>query len=42
VFIPDNGYGIPRGYYSQREIALLLREHCCKPQTVHFIADMME
>lgn len=42
VFLPDNEHGVAPGYYSQRGIVALLRQHCSNPAAVHFIADMLE
>jgi hypothetical protein len=42
LIIPDNDCGIPVGNYGWSELVTLLREHCQEPETIHFIADMME
>jgi hypothetical protein len=42
LFIPDNDYGIEKGYYSMNELVQMLRANCDKPDVVHFLADMME
>ena len=42
LFIPDNDYGIEKGYYSMNEVVKLLRDNCRKPDVVYFIADMLE
>jgi hypothetical protein len=42
VFIPDNDFGIPEGYYSRHGIVALLRKFRDDPRAVQFIADMLE
>ena len=42
VYIPANQYNIVAGYYSHRDIVSLLRAACRYPDTVRYIADMME
>jgi hypothetical protein len=42
LYIPENELGIAEGYYDLSGVVRLLREHCEEPETVHFIADMLE
>jgi hypothetical protein len=42
LIIPDNDCGIPAGDYDWRELVALLREHSGEPETIYFLADMME
>lgn len=42
VYMPSNDFGIAEGYYSQRGIVALLRQHYANPRAVYFIADMLE
>lgn len=42
TFIPENQHGVKPGYYTRPDIVVLLRKHHTNPNSVHFIADMME
>ena len=42
IFIPDNEFGIAEGYYTLNQMVELLRRHKNLPQTVQFLADMLE
>ena len=42
VYIPDNVYSIPAGYYGQRDLVDLLRCFKAVPDAIQFIADMLE
>ncbi len=39
---PDGVCGIPEGYYTNGAIVFLLRKHKDEPETIAYIADMME
>lgn len=42
TFIPDNDYGIPSGYFMDRDLIVVLRERKAEPKVVQFILDMLE
>lgn len=42
VYITDNRFGIPVGYYNKGGLVRLLREHSAHPAAVYFITEMME
>jgi len=42
IYIPENEYGIKEDYYDVNGIVELLRDHCTEPETIRFIADMLE
>lgn len=42
VYITDNDFGIPVGYYNKGGLVRLLQEHSSNPAAVFFIADTME
>lgn len=42
VFIPDNEFDIPEGYYDQRGVVELLRKFAGDVRAIRFIADMLE
>lgn len=42
TYIPENDLGISLGYYEANDIASLLRKHRFEPETIQFIADMLE
>ena len=42
IYIPENEVGIDEGYYTNSGIVTLLRMHKNEPETIQFIADMLE
>lgn len=42
LFIPENGYGVPHGYYNNHHLAELLRAIQDNAKAVWFVADMLE
>ena len=41
VYVPENKY-IKEGYYSANDFVALLRENKNNPETIQFLADMLE
>ena len=42
LYIPKNKQGIPAGYYSRNRFVDLLRRFSKKPDSIWFLADMLE
>ena len=42
TYIPENEFGIEANHYIVNEIAELLRKHKNEPETIEFLADMLE
>ena len=42
IFIPDNRFGIPEGYYDWSGMVQLLRTHKNASDAIQFITNMME
>lgn len=41
IFLPDAG-GIKEGWYSRQQFVGLMRRYKDQPDTIHFLADMLE
>jgi len=42
IYIPENDYGIQEGSYPLNNLVQLLRDHKDNPDTIQFLADMLE